>query len=490
MFEITNDDIARLDDEKLRALVARLCEAELRQRGLTPSCVTSGGNQNAADGGIDVRVALPPGTAIDGFVPRPATGFQVKQKDMPRADILDEMHPDGVIRPSLESLADQSGAYIIVSSQGSTADTALTNRRDAMKEAIQGILNAEQLLLDFYDRTRIATWVRSHKTLIPWVREQVGRAISGWHSYGSWAYAPDPVTAEYLFDDKLRIHPSKRDTDTGVSALEGIRQMRAQLEEPRRVVRLIGLSGVGKTRLVQALFDNRVGVQSLNPSLAIYTNMADSADPQPIGLASNLVAAGTPAILVIDNCPPELHQRLSEVCRQESSKVSVITVEYDIREDEPEGTEVFALETSSPELIEKVLRQRFPTISQIDARTIAVFSGGNARIAIALATTIDRNGTVAGLTDDQLFQRLFVQRHAPDESLYLVAQACSLVFSFEGEDVTAGDEAELIRLGTMIGKTAQDVYRHVAASNDAISCSSVASGEQSCRTRLQIASPL
>ena len=131
MFEITTDDIARLDDEKLRAVVARLCEAEFRQRGLSPSCVTWGGNQNAADGGIDVRVALPPDSMIDGFVPRSATGFQVKQQDMPRAEILDEMHPNGVIRPSIQSLADQSGAYIIVSSQGSTADTALTNRRDA-----------------------------------------------------------------------------------------------------------------------------------------------------------------------------------------------------------------------------------------------------------------------------------------------------------------------------------------------------------------------
>jgi hypothetical protein len=59
MFEITAEDIARLDDEKLRDVVARLCEAELRRRGLSPSCVTWGGNQSAADGGIDVRVALP-----------------------------------------------------------------------------------------------------------------------------------------------------------------------------------------------------------------------------------------------------------------------------------------------------------------------------------------------------------------------------------------------------------------------------------------------
>src|ERR1019366_4812887 len=150
MFEITADDIARLDDKNLRAVVARLCEAELRRRGLSASCVTWGGDQNAADGGIDVRVALPPGSQIDGFVPRAATGFQAKKQDMPRAEILDEMRPKGVIRPSIQDLADQSGAYIIVSSEGSTADSALTSRRDAMRDAMAGVQNADALALDFY----------------------------------------------------------------------------------------------------------------------------------------------------------------------------------------------------------------------------------------------------------------------------------------------------------------------------------------------------
>ena len=61
------------------------------------------------------------------------------------------------------------------------------------------------------------------------------------------------------------------------------------------LVALHGLGGVGKTRLVQALFDDGVGTNSLDPSLAIYTNIADTPDPQPIGLASNLIASGTRA---------------------------------------------------------------------------------------------------------------------------------------------------------------------------------------------------
>ena len=97
MFEITPNDISLLNDEQLRAVVARLCEAELLGRGYSAVYVTWGGSQNAADGGIDVRVALPPGTVIDGYVPRAATGYQVKQQDMPAGEITDEMLPKGVI---------------------------------------------------------------------------------------------------------------------------------------------------------------------------------------------------------------------------------------------------------------------------------------------------------------------------------------------------------------------------------------------------------
>jgi hypothetical protein len=462
MLEITSDDIAGMNDEDLRSLVALLCESEARRRGLSTASITWGGNQTAADGGLDVRVAFPEGTDIEGFVPKAATGFQVKTPDMPRGAIHKEMRPDGVLRPAIRELADESGAYIIVSSKGSTSDAALRNRREAMAEAVKDLPNRSSLTLDFYDRTRLATWLRDHPGLIPWVRTKIGKAIKGWTAYGPWAYEPDGMSGEYLIDEKLRVHSAKNDSVSGFSSLEGIKQIRDLLREPGKVVRLIGLSGVGKTRFLQALFDDRVGENSLDPSLAIYTNMADEPDPQPTGLTSDLIADRTRAIVVIDNCASELHRRISELCRSSDSTVSAITVEYDIREDEPEGTEIFRLEPASIELIEKLIRHRFSTLSTVDSHTIAEFSGGNARIGIALASTIRNDETISSLTDEELFQRLFVQRHSEDEPLMLVAQACSLVYSFEGQDVSNSDPAELVRLGAMIGKNAQEVFRAVA----------------------------
>ena len=459
MFEITGEDIAALSDDDLRSLVARLCEAEMRCRGLPASSVTWGGDQNAPDGGIDVRVNAPTKRPIQGFIPRHAAGFQVKKPDLARAGILKEMRPGGKVRPVIRSFAQQSGAYIIVSANASVSDSALVKRRQAMIDAVKGMKGATSLALDFYDRGRIATWLRDHPGLIPWVRQKIGKSIRGWRPYGAWANAAEDEEAPYLLDDKLRIHTGKKDNGAGLSSTNGLERIRDVLREPRKVVRIVGLSGVGKTRFVQALFDNRVGRGSLIPSLAIYTNMADDPDPQPIGLASGLIASR--AILVIDNCPPDLHRRLSETCRASASLLSLVTVEYDIRDDDPEETDVFRLEPSSIDLIEKLVRARFKNLSQVDARTIAEFSGGNARIAIALASTIGKNETIAGLTDEDLFGQLFRQRHAHDASLLLIGQACSLVYSFQGEAI-AGDDAELPVFAAMIGKSVDEVFQGVA----------------------------
>lgn len=458
MFDVTPAEIAQLNDTDLRELVGRLCEAELTNRGLSPAAVTYGGDQRAADGGLDVRVALPPGTSIDGFIPRPSTGFQVKTPDMHRTKIFAEMRPAGVIRPVIQELAQESGAYVIVSSHASTADPALRDRRMALREALDGVASADQLYTDFYDRTRLATWVRGHPNLITWVKEKVGRAYVGWRPYGPWSGA-EGVEAEYLFDDALRLRLRRNEPARRVA--DAIDELRDRLAQPGKVVRLVGLSGVGKTRLVQALFDARVGARPLPPSLAVYTNLQDNPDPQPTGLASDLIANRTRAVLIVDNCPPELHRRLSELCAASDSTLSLLTVEYDVREDQPEGTEVVTIGTASPELIEKLVARRYPHLSLVDARTIAEASGGNARIAIALANTVEHSESIAGLSDEELFQRLFRQRNDPNDALLLAAQACSLVYSFHGEALT-GEEAELPRLALLAGQEPQELYRHVS----------------------------
>ena len=172
MFEITPEDIEALNDADLRDLVGYLSEAILRSRSLPTSAVTFGGSQDAKDGGIDVRVALPKKTKIAGFIPKPVTGFQVKKPDLIPSKIGKEMRPGGKIRPVIQKLAAEGGAYIIVCSYASLSETAYGLKVNAMRGALTGMRHANALTLDFYDCKRLATWLRDHPALIPWVRSR------------------------------------------------------------------------------------------------------------------------------------------------------------------------------------------------------------------------------------------------------------------------------------------------------------------------------
>ncbi|MGD2159064.1 MAG: hypothetical protein PVG32_19460, partial [Anaerolineales bacterium] len=153
-----------------------------------------------------------------------------------------------------------------------------------------------------------------------------------------------------------------------------------------------------------------------------------------------------------------MHRQLTKACSK--SSVSLLTVEYDIRDDLPEETKAFRLEPASEEIIEKIIGKRFPYISRVDARMIANFSGGNARIAIALANTVRYGDTLSNFRDEQLFERLFWQRHTSSDSLLISAEACSLVYSFEGKDVSS-EKSELKLLASLIGKPGSELYRDV-----------------------------
>jgi hypothetical protein len=461
LLEITGEDIAQLDDAALRVLIGLLCEADYHLAGLSTLGITWGGHQDAPDGGLDVAVRCEDDPPKASFIPRKITGFQVKKPDMPNAKIIAEMQPEGYLRDEIKNLIKESGAYIIVSSSGSTTDKALKARIAAMREAVSKEDGNDKLAVDFFDRNRIATWVRLHSSMILWVRNKIGRNLQGWRSYDNWSNAPGGIEEEYLLDENLRLHDETQRQRSGVSVQDGILALRSALSISKASVRLAGLSGVGKTRFVQALFDERVGTQALNSYLAHYTDISHNPQPSPEGFAEQLIARKTKAILIVDNCPPDLHRRLTELCTQQHSNVSLLTIEYDIRDDVPNETNVFKLEPASEELIEKLIKKRYLYISQVDAHTIAHFSGGNARIAIALANTVNHDETLSSFNDDQLFERLFWQRQTLNENLLVSAEACSLVYSFDGED-SHSEKSELKFLASLVNKTGDQLHRDIS----------------------------
>ena len=380
----------------------------------------------------------------------------------PKAQHLGSASSPAGLRPSIQALAARKGAYVIVSSKDSTTDSMLDERRAAMATAVADLDNREDLHLDFYDSQRLATWVSDFPGEILWLRARIGQPLQGWQPFGNWSRAPSDAEPEYFIDDRARLRDMSASRTDPLPIAEGIARLRHLLAQPGGVVRLTGLSGTGKTRLLEALFDPTIGDRPLDPSWAVYADIGHEAPQPSVGqLAEQLKAEGKRALLLLDNCPRETHDAIAPVCRAPNSTVSLITVDLDIQDERPEGTEVFRLQGASQEVMNDLLGRRFPLLPQAVRRRIAELSDGNARVALLIAESARHDAAdanLADLGDEALFQRLFRQRDGANEELLRTAEVLSLVYSFDGE-TTQGTGAELPLLAQVGGLDVRTLLR-------------------------------
>ncbi|MFW0976615.1 hypothetical protein [Leclercia pneumoniae] len=444
IFDIEKDELLRLSDTQLEELIARLAEAEVAIHGHSPACVNWSGSITAPDGGIDIHVQVPVDQLKPGFLVRPNTVFQAKKHKMPKATIEKEMGTGNALLPIISEQARKQGSYIIVSLGDDCSPSGKADRLKAMRDAVKDDPNKSNLHLDFYDRSKLIQWLRQHSSVMLWVKGKLGQGYSGWQPYGAWSNPPQGVTDTLISAPGVTITlPSGKGQKLKID--EAISPMRALIRSTYKAVRITGLSGVGKTRIVQALFDETVGTDALDRTVAIYVDTGSEPVPSATAMLDKLIAEDRRAIMILDNCPSELHASLASKVSATGKEVSLITIEYDIRDDKPQTTEVIHIETDGPEVAEQLLIRRFPSIGQNNARRIAEFADGNARVALAIAERVKEGESLALLSDAQLFNRLFEQRNHPDGHLREQAEILSLVYSFSVSSPDAAtDELEIL----------------------------------------------
>lgn len=283
----------------------------------------------------------------------------------------------------------------------------------------------------------------------------------GWQGFAAWSRPNEGVAEIYLRDTTPRVRFGAVGSNESVSIESAIDRLRAELAQPQSVIRLVGLSGVGKTRLVQALFDERIGITPLSESDVSYADMSNEPIPSPVQMVTRLADKRCRHILVVDNCGRELHRSLTQQCKAPNSRLSLLTIEHDVRDDEPEETVIVRLDPASQNIVSDLLQRRFNTLPSRDADRFAHLSGGNARVALSLAKASIGKGDSTHLTDEVLFERLFYQGDERDEKLIRAAQACSLLYSFDGEPGDS-EEGELERLAMLVEQSPMELYRHVS----------------------------
>jgi len=252
IFDIEKDDLLRLSDVLLEELIARLAEAEVAAQGHSPANVSWSGSIKARDEGIDIHVQVDTPELNTGFLCRPDTILQSKKDSMPKSAITAEMMKNGELTSTISNQAKIRGGYVIVSLADDCSPPMKKDRLDEMRAVVANDPNANNIHLDFFDRSKLAQWLRQHPSVLLWVKGKLGQGYSGWQPYGAWSNPPKGSPDTLISAPGVAVHlPTERGQKLSIE--DAIEPMRRLIRTSKKATRITGLSGVGKTRIVQAL---------------------------------------------------------------------------------------------------------------------------------------------------------------------------------------------------------------------------------------------
>lgn len=453
LLDLRPEDIIKLKDNQLEELVVRLAEAELLEAGFRRNCVHGSESTNSRDGGVDVFVDVPTQELETGYLRRPKTIFQVKLGKMPPSKIEEEMTFNGKLRDTISEHASIGGSYIIVS----LADKCTLHWKNKRVEKMRELLAEESksIHVDFYDQSKLLNWIRSHRHVLIWVKNTLGVRRFGWKSYGNWSQQPIGSDNSMLLSPGVSV--TLPTSENKISLKDAINPMRDIIRNSKKSTRIVGLSGIGKTRIVQSLFENNIGKNPLDFRNVVYLDVGINTNALPSEMIDELSSMNQPAIVVLDNCPSNLHSDLTRTALSAAENISLITIEYDIRDDSPQVTDVVQIEANNTDMPYKLILRTFPEIGHDNAKRIAALSGGNARLAQILAEKALDGHNPAHLSDATFFDRLFLQRNKVDEDFKICASALSLVYSFSEKANNNGVD-ELAALGSLLNRDRNEMY--------------------------------
>lgn len=444
-FKVESEDINHLSDIQLTQLLKELLQAEAYKFEIAQRAAEVALNIRVGDGGEDGRISWEDGPDQTDYLPNRLTMFQNKATDMGPTAYANEImttarvnHPS-ILKPKVEEILDNGGAYIVFTTQELNTlqkDERITALRNKIKE--QGKTYADTCEIVIYDAAQIATWTNNFISTVVAVQHWVGRpAERGLKTFSLWSEHEDLSRLPFAAVD------SRRDT---VATLD------EKVAEPKSCFRLMGLSGLGKTRTAFHVFEENETIRNL--IVYVDANHAPTID----ALVADWVGLGLKAIIIVDNCEYRLHERLVREVRRESSQVSLLTLDYNL-DSVSSSTVCFRLEPMSDkellQLLNPIYKDRLP-----DLERIVSFAQGFPQMAVLLAEArLIEDPRIGELTEDELANKLLWRRGEVENPERLkILQVCSLfdVFGIEREV-----ENQLEFIANVVGIDVNNVYECV-----------------------------
>ena len=361
-FEVQGEDLEGLRPEQLHELLRRLLSVEAQANGIPLDGIHVSSNIAAPDGGEDGRISWQGGRERTGFLPSRLCQFQAKAGGIAPAKAGREVVARGKVKPMVRSALEQDGHYVMLCARRYTRQQ-IERREQAIREALREAgLSVPPERISFRDADIIALWVNAHPSAALWVQERVGLPSPGrfasWHQWRSRSehavpWVEDPRLAE-LFS-----------------------AIRERVTQPGRSLRVVGLSGVGKSRLCLEAFGGAGGDPAAKRPLrdlvmyAVQSEVPDGALP---AIVDQLADSGARAVIVVDDCDPQSHDVLVGLVRRDGSRVSLLTIDDEIPSEFSTGT--VRIPEAPASVVEAIVEHVAGTLPPLDRQRLARISGG------------------------------------------------------------------------------------------------------------------
>ncbi|GAB1443370.1 hypothetical protein MASR2M39_22100 [Ignavibacteriales bacterium] len=407
--EIEYTDLARLNPEQFSDILLKLLKFESEKYNFKDVNILVPSNINVADEGEDGRISC---DATNGspWIRNNFTIFQVKAYDILPNKIFKEFFTKNKlkIQPAIEEVLDGGGEYVFFISKAYTKPL-ITMRIKAAHKAIVEInknhnknysINQVRLL----EGNQIKDWVNEYLYVVSRIKEYLKSSppegLMTIEQLGKYEYltTPEFVSSDWIINRKADILQELSDT--------------------RKSVRLLGHSGVGKTRLVYEIFKNE-GEFAKN---AIYYD-ASNAAPEFVGFVQKVVSQ-TRTIFIIDNCSKEFHEKLQKEIDRSDSQCSLLTISSSVHESEDYyicsgGVNlILYLAKENEDVLPKIIRNLYGSqINDIELERIHTFTDNYPAMAIHLHKVRTNEGAqqVTKIIDDDQIDKILYGNSPPQQ---------------------------------------------------------------------------
>ena len=372
-FEVQGEDLKGLRPEQLHELLRRLLSVEAQMNGIPLDGIHVSSNIAAADGGEDGRISWQGGPERTEFLPSRLCQFQLKAGGIQPTRAGREVLVRGEVKPMVRSVLEQDGHYIMLCSRR-YPQPQLERREQAIHKALREAgLSVPPERISFRDADMISLWVNAHPSVALWVQEKVGLASPG--RFASW-------------------HHWRRRSEHAVPWVEDPRlpellsAIRERLKQPGRSLRVVGLSGVGTSRLcLEALGGAGGDPAAKRPlrDLVMYAVKSEVPDRQLPAIVDQLASSGTRAVVVVDDCDLQTHDDLVRLVRRVGSGVSLVTIDDEIPSNI--GTDTVKIDEADARVVEAIVEDVAGMLPPLDRQRLARISAGFPVIPIRISET-------------------------------------------------------------------------------------------------------